>query len=125
MARKITNAMLDAIRARRDWKDANTRVETCRREDGKPLARVYLHGNHIATIGYNENGAPVSCSVSDAGWPTRTTVDRLHAIASTLAPGARVNLCKGETIVTKPGGDCWRPPGRIVWQTIELAGGTA
>lgn len=48
----------------------NTRVT--HGEDG--VSRLYLHNNLIAT---NEGGI---ISISNAGWPTRTTMARLNAL---------------------------------------------
>jgi hypothetical protein len=85
MARKIENAMVGAIVRREKWSGGNTIVEPERRQDGKPLARVLLHGNHIATIGYTDAEVPYNVSVCLCGWNTPTTRSRLSAIIQALA----------------------------------------
>lgn len=91
--RKIEQAMVCALQARVNWRDGNTAVILDARQDGKPLARVELHGNHIATIGYVElMGAAAgpsymvqNLSVSLAGWNTVMTRSRLSAIIRAFA----------------------------------------
>lgn len=100
--RKIEQLMLTAIKERRNWRRGNTEVSLMRREDDKPLASVYLHGNHIATIGYNRDTHPLevdSLAISLAGWDTPTTRSRLGALTAELA-GATVHRVKGETKLT-------------------------
>jgi hypothetical protein len=80
MTRKIEQEMVAALRKRRAWRQDNTEVQLDRRQDGKPLALVFLHGNHIATLGYDEAGKVMSLSWTLAGWETRTTVSRINAI---------------------------------------------
>jgi hypothetical protein len=69
--RNIEIQMNNAISDSKNWKLANTEV-TFDRESGH--SRVYLHGNHIATIGDN------FVTITDAGYQTRTTKSRLNAI---------------------------------------------
>ena len=69
--RKIETLMNKALINSKNWKLANTEV-TFDQESGH--SRVYLHGNHIATIGDN------FVTVTDAGYQTRTTKSRLNAI---------------------------------------------
>jgi len=69
--RNIEIQMNNAISDRKNWKLANTEV-TFDQESGH--SRVYLHGNHIATIG------KTFITVTDAGYQTRTTKSRLNAI---------------------------------------------
>ena len=85
MARKIEDAMIQAIVSRKKWSGGNTVVEPERRQDGKPLARVLLHGNHIATIGYSDAEVPRNVSICLCGWNTPTTRSRLSAIIRALA----------------------------------------
>ena len=115
--RKIEQAMVDAIRQRTYRNLGNTRVCPAERQDGKPLALVYLHDNHIATIGYRvgmvreddgfqrEHYHVKNVSVSLAGWPTRTTVSRLSAILRTFGADLRgVYTRKGEVYWYRRGG---------------------
>lgn len=69
--RKIERQMNAAIRERRDWQSANTRVEF---EQGNSISRVFLHGNKIAEIGDN------FIRLFDGGWQSNTTKSRLNAI---------------------------------------------
>ena len=68
--RKIEQQMIVAIRGYRHWKSGNTEVIA----DHDGAARVYLHGNHIATV-YED-----SVEVFDGGWQSYTTKSRLNAI---------------------------------------------
>lgn len=85
--RKIETLMNKAIIDCKNWKLANTEV-TFDQESGH--SRVYLHGNHIATLG------ETFVTVTDAGYQTRTTKSRLNAII-------RTHCFKGESIYQKRG----------------------
>ena len=69
--RKIERLMNDAISESKDWRSANTRVET---EDGVSI--VFLHNNKIAEIGEG------FIKLFDGGWQSNTTKSRLNAILS-------------------------------------------
>ena len=69
--RNIEIQMNNAISDSKNWKLANTEV-TFDQESGH--SRVYLHGNHIATIGEN------FVTITDGGYQSRTTKSRLNAI---------------------------------------------
>ena len=69
--RKIEEQMNSAIANSKDWKSANTEVVNCNGE-----SFVYLHNNHIATIGDD------FVRVFDGGWQSNTTKSRLNAILS-------------------------------------------
>ena len=73
--RKIEKEMIAAIKARKDWKSGNTEVvyDECG-------ARVYLHGNCIASTICNRF-QPNNRIWSK--WPTRTTASRLRALGFT------------------------------------------
>ena len=73
--RKIEKQMNDAIRYQSDFKKDNTEVITIR---GNSF--VYLHGNHIATVGD-------TLDICDAGWQTVTTKSRLNALLNEFAVG--------------------------------------
>jgi hypothetical protein len=92
--RKCETQLVDALRARRAWHGQNTAVTIDTRQDGKPLALVTLHGNHIATVGYTQatdtfDGRPypvvLNISVCLAGWNSVTTRSRLSAIVRAFA----------------------------------------
>jgi len=68
--RKIESLMNAAIKAGKNWTNANTSVTT----DDNGLSTVYLHGNKIAEVGDN------FVTVYDGGWQSNTTKSRLNAI---------------------------------------------
>lgn len=75
--RKIESAMISAIKAKQDFKQANTEVIACTN-----VSDVYLHGNLIARIG------ETWIQIFDGGWQTNTTKSRLNAILSAFGmPG--------------------------------------
>lgn len=79
--RQITRDMLKAFMERRTWQRDNT----CVAGD-----RIYLHGNLIAER--RESGLWITL----AGWPTRTTRDRLNAL-----PGVNVYQRGGRSFITR------------------------
>ena len=70
--------MNTAIRNKKNWAGSNTTVFV---DDN--IAKVYLHGNHIATYNY----ANKELSLFDGGWQSVTTKSRLNALCSELATG--------------------------------------
>ena len=74
--RKIERLMNQAITDGRDWSLDNTSV---RYDKDANESRVYLHGNHIATVGND------FVQLFDGGWQTVTTKSRLNAICSAHA----------------------------------------
>ena len=67
--RKIEQQMNQAIRAGKSWCSGNTAVVV----DGEST-KVYLHGNHIATV-------ETDCVLLyDGGWQSHTTKSRLNAL---------------------------------------------
>ena len=73
--RKIEQQMNKAILNRQDFKKDNTEVITI-----SDCSFVYLHGNHIATVGE-------TLDICDAGWQTVTTKSRLNALLNEFAEG--------------------------------------
>ena len=69
--RKIEREMNAAIRDSRNWKSGNTEVTFDPTTDE---SKVFLHGNHIATIGDD------FVQIFDGGWQSNTTKSRLNAI---------------------------------------------
>ena len=69
--RKIEEQMCNAVHHNIDWKNSNTSVTYCE-ESGE--SKVYLHGNHIATVGDD------FLEVFDGGWQSNNTKSRLNAI---------------------------------------------
>ncbi len=78
--RKIEHQMNEAIKNNKSWKSGNTEVFT----NDNNASLVYLHGNHIATIG------ETFITLFDGGWQSNTTKSRLNAI---LAENGRVGDC--------------------------------
>ena len=73
--RKIEQQMNEAILNREDFRKDNTEVITI-----SDCSFVYLHGNHIATVGK-------TLDICDAGWQTVTTKSRLNALLNEFAEG--------------------------------------
>ena len=73
--RKIEKQMNEAILNREDFRKDNTEVITI-----SDCSFVYLHGNHIATVGK-------TLDICDAGWQTVTTKSRLNALLNEFAEG--------------------------------------
>ena len=69
--RKIEREMNAAILNNQDWRKDNTSV-TFDPETNE--SKVFLHGNHIATIGDD------FVQIFDGGWQSNTTKSRLNAI---------------------------------------------
>ena len=72
------NAIYNAVRHGKQWSAGNMSVKADYLPTGTE-ARVYLHGNHIATI--TDKSGRTTVALSDAGWQTVTTKSRLNAIA--------------------------------------------
>ena len=71
--RKIEQQMNNAISNNLNWQSANTAV-TYDPETNE--SKVYLHGNHIATVGDD------FVQIFDGGYQSNTTKSRLNAILS-------------------------------------------
>jgi hypothetical protein len=67
--RKIEQQMCEAIQSNKNWASGNTSVIT---ED--TTSKVYLHGNHIATVGDD------FMTIFDGGYQSVTTKSRLNAL---------------------------------------------
>ena len=67
--RKIESQMCQAIQNNKTWSSGNTQVIT---EDN--TSKVYLHGNHIATV------TDDNMTIFDGGWQSVTTKSRLNAL---------------------------------------------
>jgi hypothetical protein len=65
--RKIEQQMCKAVQSNKNWTCGNTSVIT---EDN--TSKVYLHGNHIATVDDD------SMTIFDGGWQSNTTKSRLN-----------------------------------------------
>ena len=71
--RKIESQMVAAVQGNRNWTSANTSV-IFDAETGD--SKVYLHGNHIATVTED------SLEIFDGGYQSATTKSRLNALCS-------------------------------------------
>jgi len=92
--RKIESQMNDAITAGKDFKSGNTQVVTI-----SDVSFVYLHGNHIASVGNN------FIQLFDGGWQSVTTKSRLNAILSVCGlPGEKVFQKNFQWFVSQDGG---------------------
>jgi len=69
--RKIEEQMNSAVANNKNWTSANTSVTYCPESEE---SKVYLHGNHIATIGDD------FLQIFDGGWQSNTTKSRLNAL---------------------------------------------
>jgi len=74
--RKIESLMNAAISNNLNWQSGNTSVQFDAEDN---VSRVYLHGNHIATV--SEDGV----QLFDGGWQSNTTKSRLNAICDAHA----------------------------------------
>ena len=83
--RKIEQQMNNAISNNLNWQSGNTRVEF---DAETNESKVYLHDNHIATVGDD------FVQIFDGGWQSVTTKSRLNAILSEHA-------IKGECVFQK------------------------
>lgn len=100
--RKIERDMIAAIRAGKSKVIGNTQVSV------EPVVtRVFLHGNHIATLRNNLERVEFTL----AGWPTPTTRSRINALLQTfIHANARVYQTAGLQYVTVPEGpNGWQP----------------
>lgn len=89
MSRKITQEAVAAFYNRRKFNKSNMSVEI---QDNKyPLLK--LHGNTIAGMDH------MGTWITDAGWPTRTTFERLNGLDDVY-----VNTKKGQTYLN---GEAW------------------
>ncbi len=77
--RKIEEQMCNAVHHNIDWKNSNTSVTYCE-ESGE--SKVYLHGNHIATVGDE------FLQIFDGGWQSNTTKSRLNSLINRFCNGA-------------------------------------
>jgi hypothetical protein len=69
--RKIETQMIQAIQDNKSWQSANTSVQFIEENE---TSKVYLHGNHIATVGDDY------VEIFDGGYQSNTTKSRLNAI---------------------------------------------
>ena len=73
--------MNSAIRYRKNFSSGNTTVRSYADQ-----VRVYLHGNHIASL----DTATHALTLKDGGWQSNTTKSRLNALLEEFAPDRRI-----------------------------------
>ena len=78
--RKVEATMNSMIRNGIAWSDGNT----CTTYTQAGNCEVYLHGNHIATVGKD------FMAIYDGGYQSNTTKSRLNALLSEFRPHTRV-----------------------------------
>jgi len=76
--RKIESLMNAAVSNNKNWSNANTSVTYCPESEE---SKVYLHGNHIATVGDS------FLQIFDGGWQSNTTKSRLNALINEFCNG--------------------------------------
>ena len=76
--RKIESLMNAAVANNSNWSNSNTSVTYCPESEE---SRVYLHGNHIATVGDD------FLQIFDGGWQSNTTKSRLNALINRFCNG--------------------------------------
>lgn len=103
-SRKIEQEMCAAAAGMRDWNCDNTSVQIgTNAANGAPTARVYLHGNHIASVTqvrHDELSLQVMSGVL-ADWPTNTTISRLRALGADVRVDRRKVYLNGVLIATR------------------------
>ena len=75
--RQIERDMNRAIRYRKNMSKSNTTVRSYADQ-----VRVYLHGNHIASL----DTATHALTLKDGGWQSNTTKSRLNALLDEFVP---------------------------------------
>ena len=89
--RKIEDEMVRAAHSMRDWRSGNTEVKV---DEG--ISKVYLHGHHIATVGFL-GGVQVNVDTLRR-FPTNTTKSRLRALGVDVYTKNHVTYLNGEPI---------------------------
>jgi hypothetical protein len=90
--RQIEKDMLAAIKAGREFKQANTQVH-----HAGPIVEVYLHGNLIARRDTADAQAP-EWRFNLQGWNTPTTRSRLNALGAGVRAIAGMPHVMGEPV---------------------------
>ena len=92
--RKIEKMMLEAIKAKKSVSLGNTVVEYL---PATKTSRVYLHGNHIATVDYGHDLVVVNKDTLSA-YPTTTTKSRLRALGVNVCTRKGVTYLDGKPV---------------------------
>ena len=102
--RKIEERMVEALQQGKSLSLANTRVTRRQKTEVGNASTVYLHGNLIAVVYWNEHRKgpmnraysvdSIDCTL--AGWGTVTTRSRLNAICRGFGMASRFGQRKGQ-----------------------------
>ena len=100
--RQIERDTMAAVAAKRDWQSANMMVRYFCELDEQTHSRiehakVYLHGNHVATYVY-AHGSYTPNVITLAQWPTRTTLSRLRAFGCDVCTKRGVTYWNGRAV---------------------------
>ena len=100
--RKIEKMMLEAIKAKKSVSLGNTAVEYRQAietaiQSRIETSRVYLHGNHIATVNYDRDLVVVNKDTLST-YPTTTTKSRLRALGVDVCTRKGVVYLDGKPI---------------------------
>ena len=92
MIRKMEERMLAAIKKEKRFTITNTEVVPVFSGDGKLVlcVKVYLFGNHIATVSKHDK----TITLHTCGWDTVTTTSRMNAILAEFTDGAYYITCR-------------------------------
>ena len=92
MIRKMEERMLAAIKKEKRFTITNTEVVPAFSGDGKLVlcVKVYLFGNHIATVSKHDK----TITLHTCGWDTVTTTSRMNAILAEFTDGAYYVTCR-------------------------------
>lgn len=93
--RKIEQEMLGAIAFHQSWKQDNTEVVV---SEDKTKASIYLHGNHIATKVYGQEGVSTNLQTLRR-YPSNTTKSRLRALGVDVCHSKGELLLNGEKLL--------------------------
>ena len=104
--RKIEQNMVKALKGWQNWQCDNTRVEVFGNEGSR---FVFLHNNRIVYI-QNTSTGKLRFEFATCDWITRTTISRLHTVASEfnlpvrfcIRNFKRVVSCNGEVVKDAP-----------------------
>lgn len=92
MILKMEERMLAAIKKEKRFTITNTEVVPVFSGDGKLVlcVKVYLFGNHIATVSKHDK----TITLHTCGWDTVTTTSRMNAILAEFTDGAYYITCR-------------------------------
>lgn len=86
--RQIEKTLIEAVRNRKTWKQANTRTW----QSDKDTTAIFLHENPIALYAHDQKTLYVQLDTL-ARWKTRTTCSRLRAL------GVPVNIKNNQPLI--------------------------